>query len=188
MPSRFYTGTAHTQKRGTPKMPDGPAGPNHQPRINTGQRLPMRFTAAATLMIFALIGLAAQASEKRTAVTKRTVISKAGKTVKTKAANAVKSKAAALPKQIDRSASFRRFLWVTRWDFQTPEDIKKICQNAASVRSTDLFFQVRGEGTVFFKSSIEPWASELTGGATNAIGRDPGWDPLDTAIREGHKL
>ena len=45
-----------------------------------------------------------------------------------------------------------------------------------------VFFQVRSRGNAMYRSSLEPWASELTG----ALGRDPGWDPLDFAIREAH--
>src|SRR5262245_37384929 len=36
-------------------------------------------------------------------------------------------------KQADRpDAGLRRFLWVTRWDYHTPADVRKICRNAAS--------------------------------------------------------
>ncbi|MFO7768926.1 MAG: family 10 glycosylhydrolase [bacterium] len=45
---------------------------------------------------------------------------------------------------------------------------------------TDVFFQVRGRGDAFYRSELEPWASELTG----TLGRDPGWDPLQTAIEQ----
>lgn len=87
---------------------------------------------------------------------------------------------------LDDEAPFRRFLWVTRWDYTTAKDVKRICYNAAAARFTDILFQVRGEGTVFFKSPLEPWAWELSGlGPENGIGKDPGWDPLATAIKEG---
>lgn len=45
-----------------------------------------------------------------------------------------------------------------------------------------VLFQVRSRGNAMYRSAIEPWASELTG----ELGRDPGWDPLDFAIREAH--
>ncbi|MDT8325062.1 MAG: family 10 glycosylhydrolase, partial [Bacteroidota bacterium] len=45
-----------------------------------------------------------------------------------------------------------------------------------------VFFQVRSRGNAMYHSSLEPWASELTG----TLGRDPGWDPLAFAIREAH--
>jgi uncharacterized lipoprotein YddW (UPF0748 family) len=89
---------------------------------------------------------------------------------------------------LDDVAPFRRFLWVTRWDYRTAEDIERICYNAASARFTDLLFQVRGEGTVFFRSPYEPWAWELSGkGSPAGVGVDPGWDPLAVAVREGRR-
>lgn len=92
------------------------------------------------------------------------------------------------PSALDGEAPFRRFLWVTRWDFRTPEDIERIFYNAASARFTDVFFQVRGEGTVFFKSPHEPWAWELSGrGPESGVGIDPGWDPLAVAIKEARR-
>ena len=44
-----------------------------------------------------------------------------------------------------------------------------------------ILFQVRGNGTVFYPSEIEPWASELGG-------KDPGWNPLETAIQIAHQF
>jgi uncharacterized lipoprotein YddW (UPF0748 family) len=89
--------------------------------------------------------------------------------------------------KLARAASYRRIIWVTRWDYKTADDIKKICYNAASARFTDVLFQVRGEGTVFYRSKLEPWAWELTSSSPDSTGRDPGWDPLATAVREGHR-
>ena len=93
------------------------------------------------------------------------------------------SKPRAVPTVLDRIAPFRRCLWVTRWDYTTEADLVKICYNAASARFTDVLFQVRGAGTVFYPSAIEPWAPQLAG----ATGRNPGWDPLAVVIREAHK-
>ncbi len=89
--------------------------------------------------------------------------------------------------ELDLVAPYRRLLWVTRWDYRTADDIAKITYNAASARFTDILFQVRGEGTVFFRSDVEPWAWELTGKNASSVGQDPGWDPLATMIAEGHK-
>ncbi len=50
-----------------------------------------------------------------------------------------------------------------------------------------ILLQVRGNGTVFYPSSIEPWAYELTGSDPSTTGKDPGWDPLAVAIKEAHK-
>ena len=73
-----------------------------------------------------------------------------------------------------------RALWVHRWNYKAPADIKAIMLNASRFNFNTILFQVRGKGTVFYKSSIEPWADEIGG-------TDPGWDPLITAITEAHK-
>lgn len=72
-----------------------------------------------------------------------------------------------------------RALWVTRWDYRTPADVRAIVRNAAQHNFNTLLFQVRGNGTVCYRSNIEPWAEEFAG-------QDPGWDPLQTAIDEAH--
>ncbi len=73
-------------------------------------------------------------------------------------------------------------LWVTRFDYRTPEDVRAIIRNTADSGFTDVFFQIRGNGTSFYKSSLEPWAFELSGRDVSKTGTDPGWDPLQTAI------
>lgn len=89
---------------------------------------------------------------------------------------------------LDSVAPYRRVLWVTRWDYSTPEDIERICYNASSARFTDILFQVRGEGTAYFRTPHEPWAFQLSGlGVQKGLGVDPGWDPLEVAIREGRR-
>ncbi len=74
-----------------------------------------------------------------------------------------------------------RALWVTRWDYSSPEDIRNIVKNAAAFRFNLLLFQVRGNATVFYSSNIEPWAREMGGS-------DPGWNPLKMAIAEAHEV
>lgn len=44
-------------------------------------------------------------------------------------------------------------------------------------------FQVRSRSDAFYKSSYEPWSSDLV--ATR--GMDPGWDPLEWIVEECHK-
>src|SRR5689334_5990300 len=89
---------------------------------------------------------------------------------------------------LDAEGKYRRALWVTRWDFTTPEDIARICENAASLRFTDLLFQVRGSGTVFFESPYEPWSWEVGNRSMEkCIGVSPGWDPLEVVVREGRR-
>ena len=80
-----------------------------------------------------------------------------------------------------------RAIWVTRWDYKSPEDVRKIVSNCAAMRFNVILFQVRGNGTVFYPSKIEPWAWELTSEGPETTGKDPGWDPLALAIKEAHK-
>jgi len=75
-----------------------------------------------------------------------------------------------------------RALWVTRFDYTTKEDVQAIVKNVAKEGFTDLFFQIRGNGTVFYPSKLEPWAQELSGGKIGDLGKNPGWNPLQTAI------
>jgi uncharacterized lipoprotein YddW (UPF0748 family) len=72
-----------------------------------------------------------------------------------------------------------RAVWVTRFDYRTPADIREIMENCHSVGLNAVLFQVRGNGTALYRSRIEPWADEL-GGA------DGGFDPLEVAVKEGH--
>ncbi len=46
-----------------------------------------------------------------------------------------------------------------------------------------IIFQVRPEADAWFESSLEPWSRYITG----TQGKNPGWDPFDYLIREGHK-
>jgi len=46
-----------------------------------------------------------------------------------------------------------------------------------------IIFQVRPEADAWYASSIEPWSRYITG----TQGKNPGWDPFDFLIREGHK-
>jgi uncharacterized lipoprotein YddW (UPF0748 family) len=73
-----------------------------------------------------------------------------------------------------------RAIWVTRWDYKTPTEIAAVMENSKSAGFNTVYFQVRGAGTAFYRSRIEPWAEELGG-------RDPGFDPLAIACREGHR-
>ncbi|MFE6688837.1 glycoside hydrolase family 10 protein [Streptomyces sp. NPDC057743] len=50
-------------------------------------------------------------------------------------------------------------------------------------RLNAVFFQVRPTADALWPSPYEPWSQVLTG----VQGRDPGWDPLDFAVREAHR-
>ncbi len=73
-----------------------------------------------------------------------------------------------------------RAVWVTRWDYKSPTDIARVMDNSKSAGFNTVLFQVRGNGTVCYRSKLEPWASEFGG-------HDPGFDPLAVACKEAHK-
>lgn len=73
-------------------------------------------------------------------------------------------------------------LWVTRFDYDRPEDVRRIIQNVGEAGFTDVFFQIRGNGTTFYPSQLEPRAYELSGHDLSNLGNDPGWDPLQLAL------
>ena len=77
------------------------------------------------------------------------------------------------------SSQLSAAMWITRWDYQNPDDIKKIVQNAADYGFNKILFQVRGNGTVFYHSKLEPWSEQFDY-------KDPGWDPLQIAIDLAH--
>ncbi|MFJ8981950.1 glycoside hydrolase family 10 protein [Streptomyces sp. NPDC102282] len=53
---------------------------------------------------------------------------------------------------------------------------------AVDLRLNAVVLQVRPSADALWPSSYEPWAQCLTG----VQGKDPGWDPLGTAVREAH--
>lgn len=80
-----------------------------------------------------------------------------------------------------------RAIWVTRFDYKAPRDVSAIIANCARAGFTDIFFQVRGNGTVFYPSRVEPWAFELHGKDVANTGKNPGWDPLLTASMQAKR-
>jgi uncharacterized lipoprotein YddW (UPF0748 family) len=76
-----------------------------------------------------------------------------------------------------------RGVWVTRWDFKTPEDVVAIMDSCASAGFNQVYFQVRGTADAYYRSTLEPWAAPLSG----KLGKDPGWDPLGVAIKAAHE-
>ncbi len=75
-----------------------------------------------------------------------------------------------------------RGLWVNRWSFASPEDVRTIMADAAAARFNQVYFQVRGDFDAYYASNLEPWARGLSG----SLGTDPGWDPLETAVEAAH--
>lgn len=76
-----------------------------------------------------------------------------------------------------------RALWVTRWDYNMASDVRALMENAAGAGFNVILFQVRGTADAFYTPGLEPWAARLSGGT---LGKDPGWDPLQTAIEAAH--
>lgn len=72
-----------------------------------------------------------------------------------------------------------RCLWVTRWEYHSPQDIEKIVANAADLNIHVILFQVRGAAAVAYPSSLEPMDTLFT--------QQPPWDPLQTATDAAHQ-
>ncbi len=72
-----------------------------------------------------------------------------------------------------------RAIWVTRFDYETADDVRRVIDDVARAGFDTVLFQVRGNGTAFYRSALEPWADELGG-------RDPGFDPLALAVEQAH--
>ncbi len=73
-----------------------------------------------------------------------------------------------------------RAVWVVRQAYDSPAQIAEVMDQVRSAGLNTVLFQVRGNGTAFYRSSIEPLAYEYTNG-------DPGFDPLSVACREAHR-
>ena len=62
-------------------------------------------------------------------------------------------------------------------------ELLEMLDAAADRRLNTVFFQARPAADALWPSPHEPWSRFLTG----EQGRDPGWDPLGTVVREGHR-
>lgn len=87
------------------------------------------------------------------------------------------SSSLAIPLPMARSTE--RAMWVTRFDYKTREDILRVVESARLAGVNTLLFQVRGNATTMYPSSIEPWAEQFNFA-------DPGFDPLAFAIDAAH--
>jgi len=76
-----------------------------------------------------------------------------------------------------------RALWVTRFDYDSEAKIARIMETAARAHFNIIYFQARAAGDAYYRSSIEPCAALLCG----KLGGTPTYDPLEVAVREGHK-
>jgi len=76
-----------------------------------------------------------------------------------------------------------RALWVTRFDYDSEAKIARIMEIAAAAHFNIIYFQARAASDAYYRSSIEPCAAILCG----KLGGTPTYDPLEVAVREGHK-
>lgn len=118
----------------------------------------------------------------------------AGGTVRAKAAGTANISAArgtiisnALPVRVEEQTipvepTELRGVWVTRWSYSDVDDLEALITELDEANLNTIFFQVRGNGDAYYRSTLEPWASRLTG----TLGEDPGWDPLAEVIRIAH--
>lgn len=71
-------------------------------------------------------------------------------------------------------------IWVARFHYRYPEDIRSIMRNCAALGFNTVLWQVRGEATAAYPSRLEPWSAQFDY-------RDPGYDPLQIAVAEAHR-
>src|SRR6476646_1189260 len=76
-----------------------------------------------------------------------------------------------------------RALWVTRFDYDSEAKIIYIMETAARALFNIIYFQARAAGDAYYRSKIEPCATLLCG----RLGGTPTYDPLEVAVREGHR-
>ena len=75
-----------------------------------------------------------------------------------------------------------RALWVSRFEFDSPQKIELIMQRAATANFNIVYFQVRGAADAIYRSAIEPCATVLCA----RLGGTPLYDPLELAVRAAH--
>jgi len=87
-----------------------------------------------------------------------------------------------------------RAVWVSRYEYRSKADIRRIMRSAWEGNLNIVYFQVRGQGDAYYDCPTttawaEPWAARLSATKTNptgTLGKDPGWDPLAYAITWAH--
>lgn len=65
---------------------------------------------------------------------------------------------------------------------QQKQELLSILNKAVQLKLNAVILQVRPNGDALYQSSIEPWSAWLSGPGVN-----PGYDPLEFAIREAHR-
>jgi uncharacterized lipoprotein YddW (UPF0748 family) len=66
---------------------------------------------------------------------------------------------------------------------QQRTELLTLLDRAQAAGMNAIFFHVRPNADAVYRSSLEPWASLLSG----TQGTDPGWDPLAVAVEESHR-
>jgi uncharacterized lipoprotein YddW (UPF0748 family) len=66
---------------------------------------------------------------------------------------------------------------------QQRAELVSLLDRASAAGLNAIFFHVRPNADAVYRSSLEPWASMLSG----TQGTDPGWDPLAFAVEESHR-
>lgn len=89
----------------------------------------------------------------------------------------------AIQAQAQSARAEARALWVTRFDYDSEAKIARIMETAAKANFNIVYFQVRAAGDAYYRSNIEPCAARLCG----KLGGTPTYDPLEVAVREGHR-
>ncbi|NIP83016.1 MAG: family 10 glycosylhydrolase, partial [Gemmatimonadetes bacterium] len=90
------------------------------------------------------------------------------------------------PPPIDTVASpdeEARAVWVTRWDWYDRPELEALIDDIARANFNIVYLQVRGRADAYYESGLEPWAHRPP---VFQLGRDPGWDPLATALERAH--
>jgi uncharacterized lipoprotein YddW (UPF0748 family) len=65
---------------------------------------------------------------------------------------------------------------------QQQAELRAILDKAVALRLNAVVLQVRPMCDALYKSDLEPWSEFLTG----TLGKNPGYDPLEFAVREAH--
>ncbi len=77
-------------------------------------------------------------------------------------------------------SGLERAVWITRFDWRTEADIRGAIARCGELGFRSVFFQVRGNGTVLFRSDHEVWSDAFAH-------EDPGFDPLEVAAEAAMK-
>lgn len=81
------------------------------------------------------------------------------------------------------STSIGSAVFLSGLGYSSETELKNIFADIEKAGFQTIFFQVRDVADAYYNSSFEPWSKRLSG----TLGKDPGWDPLNVAIKESKK-